>query len=85
MAWIDIFLADGDPHKVYGANAEKALTGMMKLQHIPYMWKVYRKAGLGIKITFFFMFLDVVRSLAYRKGFKDGKTFDWTGKNKKKD
>lgn len=82
MAWIDIFLADGDPHKVYGADAEKALTGMMKIRHIPFMWKVYRKSGFNIKHTITFMFFDVIRNVAYRKGFKDGKDFEWNGKSK---
>jgi hypothetical protein len=77
MSWIDIFLSDGDPHRVYGADAEEALSRMMKLRELPYLWSGYRKAGLSWLDQLGFLVLDIVRSVAYRKGFRDGADFPW--------
>lgn len=77
MSWIDIFLSDGDPHKVYGADARKALSRMLRLRDLPHLWVAYRKAGLSVKDQIAFLLLDLVRARAYRKGFRDGQTFPW--------
>lgn len=77
MSWIDIFLSDGDPHRVYGANAREALSRMLRLRELPYIWAAYRRAGLPVRDQLGFLLLDVVRSIAYRRGFRDGATFPW--------
>jgi hypothetical protein len=77
MSWIDIFLSDGDPHRVYGADAKEALTHMLRLGELPLLWASYRRAGLRPRDQAVFLVLDVVRSVAYRKGFRDGATFRW--------
>ena len=77
MSWIDIFLADGDPHRVYGADAKEALSRMLRLRELPWLWAAYRRAGLPPRDQVAFLLLDAVRSLAYRKGFRDGATFPW--------
>ena len=77
LSWIDIYLSDGDPHRVYGSDAEKALSHMMKLRDLPYLWLSYRKAGIPLREQVVFLGLDVIRSIAYRKGFQDGADFPW--------
>lgn len=77
MSWIDIFLSDGDPHRVYGADAEEALSRMMRLSDLPYLWMTYRRAGLAARDRLLFLALDVIRSVAYRRGFQAGATFPW--------
>lgn len=77
MSWIDTFLSNGDPHRVYGADAREALSRMMRLSELPYLWIAYRRAGLSIVDQLGFLALDVIRSVAYRRGFKDGATFPW--------
>lgn len=77
MSWIDIFLSDGDPHKVYGADAKEALSKMLRLRDLPYLWAAYRRAGLGLVDQVAFLGLDVVRSVAYRRGFAEGEHFQW--------
>lgn len=77
MSWIDIFLADGDAHRVYGADAEEALSRMMKIRDLPWIWVAYRRAGVRRRDQVAFLFLDIVRSIAYRRGFRDGATFPW--------
>ena len=72
MSWIDIFLADGDPHRVYGATAKEALARMLRLRDLPYLWATYRRLGVSSRDQVAFVALDVVRSVAYRKGFRDG-------------
>lgn len=77
MSWIDIFLADGDPHRVYGADAKKALSRMLRLRDLPHLWAGYRRAGLSVRDQVAFLALDIVRGRAYRRGFRDGATFPW--------
>jgi hypothetical protein len=77
MSWIDTFLSDGDPHRVYGADAQEALTRMPRIRDLPYLWIGYRRAGLGLRDQLAFLVLDVIRSVAYRRGFRDGATFPW--------
>lgn len=77
MSWIDIFLADGNPHRVYGADAKEALSRMLRLRDLPYLWAAYRRSGLSLLDQFLFLFLDLIRSRAYRKGFRDGEHFPW--------
>lgn len=77
MSWIDIFLADGDPHRVYGADAKEALSRMPRLRDLPYLWASYRRLGLPVRDQVAFVFLDAVRSYAYRRGFRDGEHFPW--------
>ncbi len=77
MSWIDIFLADGDPHRVYGADAKQALSKMLRLRELPYLWASYRRLGVSPRDQAAFLCLDVVRSIAYRRGFTDGAAFPW--------
>ncbi len=77
MSWIDIFLSDGDPQRVYGADAAEALSRMMSPRDLPGLWVGYRRAGLRRRTSAAFLALDVVRSVAYRRGFRDGQTFPW--------
>ena len=77
MSWIDTFLSDGDPHRVYGADAGEALSRMLRFRDLPYLWITYWRAGLGVPDQVAFLVLDVIRSIAYRRGFKDGTTFPW--------
>jgi hypothetical protein len=77
MSWIDIFLADGDPHKVFGADAKTALSHMMRLRDLPKLLKAYWKSNLPFFIIPFFLVLDLCRAYSYRKGFKDGAKFPW--------
>lgn len=77
MSWIDTFLSDGRPATVYGADAQEALTRMLRVRDLPYMWVAYRRAGLGLRDQLAFLLLDVVRTVAYRRGFRDGATFPW--------
>ncbi len=77
MSWIDIFLSDGDPRRVYGADAREALTRMPRARDLPYVWVAYRRAGLRFSDQIAFLVLDVVRAIAYRRGFRDGATFPW--------
>ncbi len=72
MSWIDIYLSDGDPGTVYGADVEKALRSILKMHDLPYVLLSYRKAGLRIHESLFFVFLDILRNFAYREGFIDG-------------
>jgi hypothetical protein len=77
MSWIDIFLSDGDPHRVHGADAKEALSKMMRMRDLPSMWLAYRKMGLRRRDQASFLVLDLLRSYAYRKGFQDGEHFPW--------
>lgn len=77
MSWIDIFLADGDPHKVYGADAKTALSHMMRTSDLPRLIMAYWKSGLPRFLIPAFLILDLCRAFAYRKGFKDGAHFPW--------
>jgi GT2 family glycosyltransferase len=77
MSWIDIFLCDGRPASVYGADAEEALTRMLRVRDLPFVWIGYRRAGLRTSEQVGFLLLDVVRTIAYRCGFRDGATFPW--------
>jgi hypothetical protein len=77
MSWIDIFLADGDPHKVYGADAKTALAHMMKFSDLPRLTVAYFKSKLPWHLIPIFLFLDFFRAKYYRKGFKDGEDFPW--------
>jgi hypothetical protein len=77
MSWIDIFLSDGDPHRVYGADARQALSRMMRLRELPALWIAYGRAGLPLPDRLAFLALDVVRGIAYRRGFRDGADFPW--------
>ena len=78
MSWIDTFLSDGDPHRVYGADAKDALSKLQRVRDLPWLWLAYRRAGLRHTDQAAFLVLDVVRSVAYRKGFNDGASFPWT-------
>ena len=71
MSWIDIYLSDGDPSTVYGADAEKAITSMLRLRDLPYIMIGYRYSGLSRFDSLAFTFLDLIRHFAYRKGFED--------------
>jgi hypothetical protein len=77
MSWIDIFLADGDPHKVYGADAKTALSHMMRIRDLPSLIVGYRAAKLPLHLIPLFLTLDFLRAISYRKGFKDGAKFPW--------
>ena len=77
MSWIDIFLSDGDPHRVYGADAREALSHMMPLSQLPGLWRAYGRAGVSLRDRLCFLGLDVVRGFAYRRGFRDGASFPW--------
>jgi hypothetical protein len=77
MSWIDIFLSDGDPARVFGAGAREALTHMTPLGSLPRLWRAYRRAGLPLRDRVAFLVLDVVRYVAYRRGFADGARFPW--------
>jgi hypothetical protein len=77
MSWIDVFIKEGDPRKVYGADAETALRKMPRLRHLPWMVKAYRRAGLRWTTVAGFLVIDIFRSIAYRKGFRDGGSFPW--------
>ena len=78
MSWIDVFIKEGgDPQEVYGADAETALRKMPRLRHLPWTVKAYRQAGLRWPTIAGFLIIDVVRSIAYRKGFRDGASFPW--------
>jgi hypothetical protein len=77
MSWIDVFVKEGDPQKVYGADAETALRKMPQLRHLPWAAKAYRRAGLSWSTVAAFLVIDIVRSIAYRKGFRDGASFPW--------
>jgi hypothetical protein len=72
MSWIDIYLSDGNPRSVYGADVERALTSMMRLRDVPFIAIGYARAGLRLRDAFAFTLLDVVRNLAYRRGFSSG-------------
>ena len=77
MSWIDVFLNEGNPRKVYGADAETALRKMPQVRHLPWKVKAYRRAGLRWTTIAAFVVIDVIRSTAYRKGFNDGGTHPW--------
>lgn len=72
MSWIDIYLSDGEPDKVYGADAEQALTSMLRIRDLPYLWIAYRRGGVKIIDTFIFIIFDIIRTIAYRRGFEAG-------------
>lgn len=72
MSWIDIYLSDGDPRSVLGSDAKEALSRVPRLRDLPYAYLGYRKAGLPIRVRFAFLAMDVIRNLAYRRGFRDG-------------
>lgn len=75
MSWIDIYLSDGNPNSILGADAQTALTRMLKWRDLPYRWLVYRKSGLSIKDSITFLILDVLRNHAYKKGFSQTNYF----------
>lgn len=75
MSWIDIYLSDEEPDQVYGADAEEALTSMLKIRDLPHLWISYRKSGVGIITSFVFVLFDIVRNLAYRRGFETGEEY----------
>lgn len=77
MAWIDLFLNDGDPHKVFGADAETAMRRLPRWRDLPWMAKVYLNSGVGWYTAIRFVMLDMVRYCAYRRGFQDGEVFPW--------
>ncbi len=77
MSWIDIFLSDGDPHRVYGADARQALSHMMPLAQLPRLWVAYGRARVPLGDRLRFIGLDLVRGLAYRRGFRAGASFPW--------
>jgi hypothetical protein len=77
MSWIDIFLSDGDPRAVYGADACDALSRMQRVRDVPFFWVAYARAGVPLGDRLIFLILDVVRAVAYRRGFRDGATFPW--------
>lgn len=77
LSWIDIFLSDGDPRRVYGANAEEALSKMPRLRDLPWTLVAYRRAGVPLRDRLLFAGLDVVRAVAYRRGFHAGASFPW--------
>ena len=62
MSWIDIFLSEGDPHRVYGADAETALSHFTRVRDLPRLWLAYRRAGLPLMDQLAFLVLDLVRS-----------------------
>lgn len=72
MSWIDIYLSDGDPRSVLGADTREALSRVPRLRDLPYAYLAYRKAGLPFLTRLAFLALDIVRNLAYRRGFRDG-------------
>lgn len=75
MSWIDIYLSDEEPKQVYGADAEEALTSMLKIRDLPHLWIKYRKSGVGIINSSIFVLFDIVRNLAYRRGFETGEEY----------
>jgi len=77
MAWIDLFLNNGDPHRVFGADAGTVLRQVPRWRDLPWMAKAYRRAGLSWRTVGRFLLLDVIRYSAYRKGFRDGGSFPW--------
>ena len=50
---------------------------MPQLRHLPWAAKAYRRAGLSWSTVAAFLVIDIVRSIAYRKGFRDGASFPW--------
>lgn len=72
MSWIDIYLSDEEPDQVYGADAEKALTSMLKLKDLPHILISYLKSDVGIIDSFVFLLFDIIRNIAYRRGFERG-------------
>ena len=77
MSWIDIFLADGDPDKIFGATAQQALSTTFKWKDIITLQFRYMRAGFAFKTRLVFLILDILRKISYAKGFKDGKNFPW--------
>ena len=77
MSWIDTFLSNGDPRRVYGADTREALTRLPRVRDLPYAWLAYRRAGVRLRDQLAFLVLDAVRAVAYRRGFRDGATFPW--------
>ena len=77
MSWIDIFLADGDPHKVYGSDAKTALSHMMRAGDLPRLIKAYWLSNVPVTLIPIFLFLDLCRAVSYRRGFKNGEDFPW--------
>ncbi len=75
MSWIDIYLSDEEPDQVYGADAEEALTSMLKIRDLPHLWINYRKSGVGLVNSSIFVLFDIVRNIAYRKGFEAGEEY----------
>ena len=79
MSWIDIYLSDGDPRSVLGADTREALSRVPRLRDLPYAYLAYRKAKLPLHTRLAFLALDVVRNIAYRRGFRDGATLTSAG------
>jgi len=81
MSWIDIYLSDEEPDQVYGADAEEALTNMLQIRDLPHLWISYRKSGVGVITSFVFVLFDIVRNIAYRRGFESGDEYFREGKS----
>ena len=79
MSWIDIYLSDGDPRSVLGADTREALSQAPRLRDLPYAYLAYRKARLPFRNRLAFLALDVARNLAYRRGFRDGAALSHSG------
>lgn len=72
MSWIDIFLTDGGPNRSDARSARESLAKMLRLRELPALWLRYRRGGLALRDQLAFLTLDVVRGVAYRRGFRDG-------------
>jgi hypothetical protein len=79
MSWIDIYLSDGDPRSILGADTREALSRLPRIRDLPYAYLAYRKAGLPIHTRLMFLVFDVVRNVAYRRGFHDGAALNDAG------
>jgi hypothetical protein len=80
MSWIDTFLSDGDPHRVLGADARKALSRVARARDLVPLWIGYWKTGLPLGVILLFACLDLVRRHFYAKGFRAGGTYPWGDK-----
>lgn len=77
MSWIDIYLADGDPRSIDGATAREALSKMLRWRELPMLALRYRRARVPLRDQVAFLALDVIRGVAYRRGFRDGEEHPW--------
>jgi hypothetical protein len=82
MSWIDIYLSDGDPRSVVGADTREALSRVPRLRDLTYAYLAYRKARLPLHTRLAFLAFDVVRNVAYRRGFRDGETLSTLGEKR---